>query len=88
MPWCRSVRSRPISALRRSGSAATRADRAHAAPLFEPAERPGRHLLQADDVGMVGGDELDHLAEIRAPLRREGVAVKEIPRADEHRHAA
>ena len=32
-------------------------------------QRPDRHLLQADDVRAVGGDELDHLAQERTALR-------------------
>src|SRR5581483_9308794 len=45
-----------------------------------------RQLLQADDVGCVGGHELDHLLEERVPLRGNGVAVEDVPRADDERH--
>src|SRR5207245_6168450 len=41
---------------------------------------------EANDVGRVFGHEPHHLLEIRAPLRRVGVAVVEVPRADEQRH--
>ena len=51
------------------------------------AERPHGDLLQADDPGCVRGDELDHLAQVAAALGRHGVAVKEIPRANQDRHA-
>ena len=44
-------------------------------------ERPERQLLQADDVRRVVGDQLHHLAQERAALRRIGVAVEEIPRS-------
>ena len=75
-------------ALPSRGARGDGADRLHAAPGLEVPQRPDRHLLQADDVRAVGGDELDHLAEERAPLRRDGVAVEEVPRADDDRHAA
>ena len=35
-------------------------------PAADAAERPGGHLLQADDRRPVGGDQLDHLAEVAA----------------------
>jgi hypothetical protein len=60
----------------------------HAAPRLQPAERPHGDLLQADDPRLPRGDELDHLPQEAAPLRRRGVAVEEIPRANEDRHAA
>jgi hypothetical protein len=63
-------------------------DRGHAAPVLQVAERPHRNLLERDDVGPVGRDEADHLLEKTASLRRHGVAVEKVPRANEQRHAA
>src|SRR5439155_16713784 len=65
-----------------------RAERTHTAPRFEISQRPHRNLLQTDDPWLIRGHELDHLLEIAAPLRRRGVAVEEIPRANESRHTA
>src|SRR5205823_3267334 len=50
----------------------------------EPSERPRRDLLDTEDVRVVGRRELDHLVEIGAPPGRKGVAVEEVPAADEH----
>ena len=56
-----------------TGSGPTRGRLVRAATAFIPlqspsrAERPRRDLLQADDVGPVGRDQLDHLAQIRPP---------------------
>jgi hypothetical protein len=49
-------------------------------------QRPHRQLLQADDVGAIGGDEVDHLAQEGAAPWRERLAVEQIPRAHEHCH--
>ena len=65
---------------RRSGDGA---ERAHAAPALELAERPDRHFLQTDDPGLVRSDELDHLAQVGAPLGRARVPVEEIPAPNE-----
>src|SRR5207302_2268117 len=50
----------------------------------EAVERPGGNLLQAQDVRVVGGREPDHLVEEGHPLRRDAVAVKEVPAPDQH----
>jgi glycosyltransferase involved in cell wall biosynthesis len=60
--------------------------RVHPAPLLELPECPDRQLLQADDVGPVARDELDHLAEKRPAPGRGSVAVEEVPGPDEHGH--
>ena len=65
--------------------ARARGRRLHLRPAADRLERPGRHLLQADDVGVAGGDQLDHLAQVAARARRERVAAVEVPGADEHR---
>ena len=44
--------------------------RAATSPTVKRAERPRRHLLQAEHVRIVGGRERDHLVEERATLRR------------------
>ena len=51
------------------GTPRARRHRLHAGPLADAAERPGRHLLEADDRGPVDRHELDHLAQVRAPCR-------------------
>ncbi len=56
----------------------------HFGPAAESSQRPSRNLLEADDIRPVGGDELDHLAEVGAPSRRDRVAVEEVPGPDEH----
>ncbi len=35
-------------------------------------------------LGPIGSHELDHLAQVRPPSRRHGVAVEEVPAPDEH----
>ena len=50
----------------------------------EARERPRRHLLQAEDVRIVGGRERDHLVDVGAPSRGPRVAVVEVPAPDEH----
>src|SRR4029079_14153056 len=47
-------------------------------------ERPRRQLLQAQDVGIIGACEAEHLVEELRPLRRHAVSVKEFPAPDEH----
>ena len=56
----------------------------HPAPVRQLRQRPERHLLQAQDVRPVGRGEPDHLLQVAAPPRREGVSVKDVPAADEH----
>ena len=80
-PWWSEVSRRPSRGRRRKR--AERRPRGDVADR-EAAERPRRHLLDAQHVGVVGGRELDHLVEERASLRRERVAVKEVPGPDEH----
>jgi glycosyltransferase involved in cell wall biosynthesis len=63
-----------------------RGDRIHAAPALETRQRPDRQLLEADDIRTVSCDELDHLAEVRPALGREGVSVEEVPCPHEHGH--
>ena len=63
-----------------------RAVRVHPAPALEVSERPYRQLLQAHHIGTVAGDELDHLPEEGATLRRRRVAVEEVPSPHEHGH--
>ena len=63
-----------------------RSSHGHPAPAGEPPDRPHRNLLQAEHVGLVGGRELHHLLEICAPPGRHGIAVEEVPGADEERH--
>ena len=53
-------------------------------PAVKPGERPRRHLLHAEHVRLVGRRERDHLVEERAPLRRDGVPMEEVPAPDEH----
>src|SRR5204862_6027753 len=50
----------------------------------EPVERPRGHLLQAQDVRIVGGREPNHLVQKLPSLHRHGVAVEEVPAPDEH----
>ena len=59
-------------------------ERAHAAPVSEPRKRPGRNLLQAEHIRVVGAREPHHLREERAPLRRHRVAVEDVPGTDQH----
>ena len=73
----RSVSARPSRGAEAPGRAASVAG-------GEAGERPGRDLLHAEHVGVVGGREPDHLVEERVPLRRRAVAVEEVPGADEH----
>jgi glycosyltransferase involved in cell wall biosynthesis len=61
-------------------------DRRHPAPGAEPSECPDWHLLEAEHVWLVGGGEAHHLFEKRAPLRRHGIPVEEVPGAYEERH--
>ena len=63
-----------------------RRGRMHPAPALQMAQRPDRQLLEADHVGTIAGHELDHLAEVGPALGRDGIAVEEIPGADEHGH--
>jgi glycosyltransferase involved in cell wall biosynthesis len=60
--------------------------RMHSAPVLEVPERPDRQLLQADDVGVVAGHELEHLAEKRPALRRGSIPVEKVPSPHEHGH--
>ena len=50
----------------------------------EAAERPRRHLLQRRGRRVVGGRELGASRRGTRPLRRDAVAVEEVPAADEH----
>src|SRR6266481_2467723 len=63
-----------------------RAERRHPAPFPDARKRPHRDLLQADEVGCVRGDELHHSFEERPALRRIGVAMEDVPGADDERH--
>ena len=59
--------------------------RAATSPTVKRAERPGRHLLQAEDVGVVRGREPDHLvAGMPGAAGGERVPVEEVPAPDEH----
>ena len=55
-------------------------------PLVQPLERPDRHLLEAEHVGLVSRRELDHVAEVEPPPRRRVAAVEDVPAPDEHGH--
>src|SRR5262249_24124851 len=68
---------------RRDRQRAERGPRGHVAD-GEPAECPRRHLLGAEDVGIVGCRELDHLVEVGVPTGRHRVAVEPVPTAHEH----
>ncbi len=55
----------------------------------EAVERPGGNLLQAEHVGIVARSRAAIISsQERLPLRRHGVAVKEVPAPDEHAHYA
>ena len=70
-PWWRSVIARPT--LGRRGQRPDRRPRAylgedlHPGPFAQPLERPHRHLLQADDLGLVAGNERAPSARARRP---------------------
>ena len=59
---------RPGAAAGRGAAGSTARAGTACIPAQSPidAERPGGHLLQADDVGAAGGDQLDHLAQVVA----------------------
>lgn len=59
------------------------AEHVHAAPVSKPVERPWRHFLKAEDVRSVGHGEPNHLFEVVATLGRDGVAVEQVPAANE-----
>ena len=50
----------------------------------EAAECPRRHFLDAEDVRLVGSRELDHLVQEASRLKRNGVAVEQVPAPHEH----
>ena len=58
-------------------------ERLHPAPPAEVPQRPHRHLLQAEHVGLVLGGEAHHLLQTARALRRARVAVEDVPGADE-----
>ncbi len=55
----------------------------HTAPVRKPFERPGRHFLEAEDVRSIGHGEPNHLFEVVVTLGRDGVAVEQVPAANE-----
>lgn len=71
---------------REPGRPRDRARRVHAAPAFQMPERPHRQLLEADDVRIVSGHELDHPREEGSALGRRRVSVEEVPCPHEHSH--
>src|SRR5512133_952828 len=62
--------------------------RLQSAPGGEVVAGPGRQLLQAEHVGPIGDGETHHLLEVGAALGRLGVAVKDVPGADEQGQSA
>ena len=62
-PWFKSVIAPAQPRAPEQRASGDGAERAHAAPLGEPRQRPDRELLEAEDVGPVGGREPDHLFE-------------------------
>ena len=87
-PWCSSVIELSERGADQPRPCRDRADRRHPAPAPRGARAPrrappaGRARPGASAVA-----KANHLLEVRLPLRRHGVAVKEVPRADEERHA-
>ena len=72
----------PVSSDRTGGDVA---ERLHAAPLPEPAERPDGDFLEDHDVRLVGRRQLHHALEVGRAAARIRVAVEDVPGADQHR---
>ncbi len=55
----------------------------HRAPALEARDPPHRKLLEADDIGFVATDELDHLLEESPAARRKRISVEDVPGTDD-----
>jgi glycosyltransferase involved in cell wall biosynthesis len=63
-----------------------RGDGRHAAPRFEPVERPDRNFLECDHVRAVLDHRANHLLQVEGIRRGRGAAVEEVPGSDEEAH--
>ena len=60
------------------------AGRAATSPTVKRLMAQAGTSCSAENVGIVGGREADHLVQVRVPPRRHGVAVEQVPAPNEH----